>query len=89
MVDGVIILLASALLITPGVLTDVFGFLCLMPAFRALIRATLRRRFEKAAREGRVVMAVHFDDVTGPRGPGFYDVDISPDDDVPPPRRLH
>jgi len=34
LVDGVIILVAAALLVTPGILTDAFGFLCLLPAFR-------------------------------------------------------
>ncbi len=53
-VDGVIILVAGALLITPGVLTDVFGFLCLIPGFRRLIKSTLRRRFEQALRDGQV-----------------------------------
>ncbi len=56
LMDGAIILLAGALLITPGILTDVFGFLCLIPATRALGKRAVRRRFERAMREGRVVM---------------------------------
>ncbi len=56
LMDGAIILLAGALLITPGILTDVFGFLCLIPATRALGKRAARRRFERAMREGRVVM---------------------------------
>jgi UPF0716 protein FxsA len=38
LVDGVIILMAAALLITPGILTDAFGFLCLIPAFRSVVK---------------------------------------------------
>ena len=34
MFDGLVILIAGILLITPGFLTDVLGFLCLMPMTR-------------------------------------------------------
>lgn len=47
-VDGVIILCAGALLITPGVLTDVIGFLGLFPLSRAVIRKIVLKRVEKA-----------------------------------------
>ena len=59
LVDGVIILLAGALLVTPGILTDAFGFLCLVPAFRSLVKREMFRRFERAVREGRVDVHVH------------------------------
>ena len=45
-VDGVIILVAGALLVTPGVLTDVVGFLGLVPPTRRLIRRFLIKRFK-------------------------------------------
>lgn len=54
LVDGIMILLASALLITPGILTDGFGFLCLIPGFRSLVKTEVVRRFERAVRENRV-----------------------------------
>jgi UPF0716 protein FxsA len=54
MVDGVMVLIAAALLVTPGVLTDTFGFLCLVPAFRKLVRAALWRRLEAAVRANRI-----------------------------------
>jgi UPF0716 protein FxsA len=54
LVDGVLILVAAALLVTPGVLTDAFGFLCLVPAFRGFVKREVRRRLEGAVREGRV-----------------------------------
>ena len=53
-VDGVLILLAAAVLITPGVLTDLVGFLCLVPACRRVLTRNLKRRFERAVREGTV-----------------------------------
>ena len=56
-VDGVLILVAAALLITPGVLTDLFGFFCLIPACRRLLTRTLKRRFERAVRQGTVTVA--------------------------------
>jgi UPF0716 protein FxsA len=48
-VDGAMILVAGALLMTPGLLTDVFGFLCLIPATRRLIRQAAWRRLERMA----------------------------------------
>ena len=62
LVDGVIILLAAALLVTPGVLTDAFGFLCLVPAFRSRVKHVLWRRLERAVAENRVHLHV---DVNG------------------------
>ena len=67
LVDGVIILLAGALLVTPGVLTDVFGFLCLLPAFRRLVKRELVRRLERAARDGRVDVRVYTSEPWEPR----------------------
>ncbi len=56
MLDGVIILLAGALLITPGVLTDVFGFLGLLPPSRALIRKIVQKRIQRAVKGGTISM---------------------------------
>ena len=57
-IDGVLILVAAAFLVTPGVLTDVVGFLLLVPMSRHLIRRNLKRRFERAIRTGTVGVAV-------------------------------
>ncbi len=59
-VDGVIILLAAALLLTPGILTDALGFLCLVPAFRTVIKRTLWVRLVRTVREDRSSVRVHF-----------------------------
>ena len=59
-VDGVIILLAGAVLMTPGVLTDAWGFLCLVPAFRGWLKRALRRRFERAVERGDAKVTVDF-----------------------------
>lgn len=39
--DGLLVLIAGALLITPGVLTDAVGFLLLVPWTRAVVRKSL------------------------------------------------
>lgn len=64
--DGVLILAAGALLLTPGFLTDVVGILALFPPSRAVFRAMLMKR----ARRGTVILG-RFDHRGGPsRGPG-------------------
>lgn len=52
--DGIIILIAGAVLMTPGVLTDAFGFFCLIPPCRELLKRHLKARFERAVRRGDV-----------------------------------
>ena len=60
LVDGVILLLAAALLITPGFLTDLVGFSCLVPGFRAVLKRAAWKRLEKAVQEGRTGIFVQF-----------------------------
>ena len=82
-VDGVIILVAAAVLMTPGVLTDAFGFLCLVPAFRGRLKAYLGRRFERAVRRGDATFSVD----PGGRPFAAREVrDVTPRDDGPGPR---
>ncbi len=85
LMDGVLILVAAALLVTPGILTDAVGFACLMPASRRLIKIFLRSRFERVVREQRVKVALHVQDFDGgpgrhPRGPI---IDVTPDEAHP------
>ncbi len=44
--DGLLILVAGLLLITPGVLTDVVGVLLLVPPLRRIIRTWLKSRWQ-------------------------------------------
>ncbi len=46
LMDGVMILVAGVLLVTPGVLTDVVGFALLVPPMRTLLKRGVRRYFE-------------------------------------------
>lgn len=51
--DGVMILLAGALLISPGFVTDVFGVLLLLPPVRAVVRAAFVARATSRVRRAR------------------------------------
>lgn len=46
MVDGLLILVGGIVLLTPGLLTDITGFLLLIPASRKLIKHWLKKKFE-------------------------------------------
>ncbi len=50
LMDGVMILVAAVLLVTPGVLTDVVGFALLVPPMRFLIKRAVRRYMEARLR---------------------------------------
>jgi UPF0716 protein FxsA len=49
LLDGVLILVAGAVLLTPGVLTDALGLSLLFPPTRRIYRRWLIRRFQSAA----------------------------------------
>lgn len=66
LVDGAIILFAGALLLTPGVLTDLVGFACLVPGVRSLIKRGAIAYFERAVKNGQIQMQGF-----GGAGPGF------------------
>ena len=51
--DGVMILVAGALLLTPGLLTDALGFFLLAPPGRALIRGSVRKWLQRQVKQGR------------------------------------
>ena len=44
-VSGVLILVAGAMLLAPGLLTDTIGFLLLIPSVRSVITTRLQKRF--------------------------------------------
>ena len=54
LMDGAMILVAAALLVTPGVLTDAFGFVLLVPYGRALLKRLLKRWLQKKLDEGSI-----------------------------------
>lgn len=55
LIDGVLILFAGALLLTPGFLTDVVGVLLLLPPVRAGLRASTTNQLRRRVTRRRVV----------------------------------
>ena len=53
---GVCILLAGAFLVTPGLLTDIFGFSLLIPVFRSMMLNTFQARIERWIKNNTVVV---------------------------------
>jgi UPF0716 protein FxsA len=88
--SGLCLLVAGALLLTPGFITDAVGALLLVPPFRALLNRLVRDRLE--------VYAVHQRRAGTGRGPAgrqpagrviegeFEEVRPDGEDDMPPPR---
>ncbi len=56
--DGLAILVGGALLLTPGILTDILGFALLLPASRRAIQKRVHARLEKRIREGAMRVTV-------------------------------
>ena len=54
MLDGIIILIAGVVLITPGILTDAFGFLCLIPRFRTTLRKLVGAYLQQGMQKGSI-----------------------------------
>jgi len=46
LIDGLMILVAGALLVTPGILTDLLGFSLLTPPLRRLVKDRIKRRIQ-------------------------------------------
>ena len=52
LVDGLCVLFAGALLLTPGFVTDALGLVLLVPPSRAVVRGLLLRRFRRRIEAG-------------------------------------
>lgn len=93
--DGVMILVAGALLMTPGILTDAFGFSLLVPALRNQIKSFVLARFRKAVDENRVhvhVSGMGFDADSGPivdLQAESFEPDRFPPEPDPPKYKVH
>ena len=58
LLDGLSILVGGALLLTPGILTDVLGFSLIVPPSRRWLQGIVRRRLERRIQEGAVRLTV-------------------------------
>ena len=58
--DGLIILCSGILLITPGLITDVVGFLGLIPRVRNLLKLRLKRKIKQMIQQGQVITVTSF-----------------------------
>ena len=52
LIDGFFILIAGALLITPGMITDVFGFILMVPFFRGWLKKRLKEILKRKFASG-------------------------------------
>jgi UPF0716 protein FxsA len=60
MVDGLMILIGGVVLLTPGILTDLFGFCLLIPGIRQLIKKMFQRRFSRMVDRGETRIFIQF-----------------------------
>ena len=72
-VDGALVLLAGALMITPGFLSDLLAIFLLLPPSRALVRGVVLRRIR--ARGGLFAMVTSMPTGAKPAGDDVWDVD--------------
>jgi UPF0716 protein FxsA len=54
LLDGLLVLVGSVLLITPGLITDIIGFLLLLPFSRTVVRKFLKIKLRNLIDEGKV-----------------------------------
>lgn len=72
LIDGLLVLFAGALMLTPGFLTDGLGFALLLPPSRAIVRTVLKARFAGRVSVGGGAYGAPFE--AGFGGTGFTDV---------------
>jgi UPF0716 protein FxsA len=83
LLDGFAVLVGGALLLTPGIVTDLVGFSFLLPPTRKLLKARIQKGLENRLQSG-AIRITHFGGFPGPGGAGWPN-DVSPRPDVPDP----
>lgn len=62
LIDGLFVLAGGLLLLTPGLLTDIVGFLALLPPTRELLKKWIKRRFQRILDTKVVYTEYHVDE---------------------------
>ncbi len=80
LVDGLLVLLAGALMLTPGFVTDAVGLALLLPPVRAVLRLVATRRLSRSVDAGRTrwtfgMRSERGGFTTGPSGGPILDAD--------------
>ena len=83
--DGMAVLAGGALLLTPGIITDVIGFGLLFPRTRHAIQKCIMARLERHIREGAVRVKVTGGEIWTPSSDTMSPDPISPDPMSPDP----
>jgi UPF0716 protein FxsA len=59
LIDGLLILVGGVVLLTPGILTDLFGFAMLLPLTRLFFKRWLRKHFDSMVQQGETRIFIH------------------------------
>jgi UPF0716 protein FxsA len=62
LLDGALILVAGAVLLTPGVLTDIVGLALLVPASRGWVKRRIAARVRRLVEAGRTNVVLYYDE---------------------------
>ncbi|MCT4620856.1 MAG: FxsA family protein [Marinisporobacter sp.] len=52
LINGLCVLIGGAMLLTPGILTDLFGFILVIPVTREIIKIYIKKKFKRMIEEG-------------------------------------
>jgi UPF0716 protein FxsA len=81
--DGLAVLLGGALLLTPGILTDLVGFSLLLPPSRRVLMGRVRDRLKRRLKDGSVQVGFFSGGEIGDLHP-YEDLAVNPEDDRTP-----
>ena len=62
LIDGALVLAGALLLLTPGLITDAFGFALLLPFSRAFVKIYLKKHFSQKINSGEIQVNYKIED---------------------------